>query len=287
MGRIAEMKELEKQKRKKKKKIFFIVMIVIGIIIAILLHPALGAVIALTPLVVNAMIDAGEDIAKGEEDLPKKLKEELIPKLIETVLPEAQYFPYEGIHEEEYKLAEFSGDVVDYKSSDRTMIMLQADKNLAFESEVSEIEFKHEIKDKESFVYIVANTKLPKDIRSKIKIGREGAYKQGNIFKVNMSLKEFEESFDVMSPNKSLAQRVITEELMQEILNVYNTYGYILEINIIRDKLYIRVDSEKIIKNTKDGPIIDCIIMEKRYNMIKTLTSLIKDIYLVVYKTEI
>lgn len=273
MGRIADMQKAAEEKKKKKKLIVIAIFVVIGIIIGIIVHFALGAIIALTPLVVHAMLDVGEDIGKEQVDLVKKIKEELAPKVIQMNLPNSEYLPYEGISEEVYKQAEYIENIGEYYSHDKINWNVE-NKNIEF----AEINFNMNGDKKQKFIGMLGVVTLPRDIRTKIKINREGTYEKYYFFKANIENEEFESKFDVMSPNKNLAVKLLTEELANKILSLYNTYGYKLDINIIRNKLYVRIETGSIIINTNDGEEIDRNRLEKRYAMLKSTTELMDTI---------
>lgn len=286
MGRIAEEEQLKKEKKKKRKNRVLIALFVIGILIAVFI-PILGIIIALIPLILNAIIDARDDILKGEEDLDKKIKEELAPKIIETVLPNAKYLPYEGIEKEIYNMSEFDNMIYKYDSTDKLEIDANINKNIACKLEIAEVKMNKEEKDKTPYLCIFGYSDLSKDIRSKIKISKEGTYEQGSIFKVNTDYKEFEEIFDTMSPNQILAKKIITENIQKQFVSIYNNFNKLPEIHIIKDKVYVKVETEAIIKNTEDGKKIDRMILEKHYNLLRPLVELMISICNIVNKTEI
>lgn len=278
MGRIAEMQQFAEEKKKKRKVIILIIFVIIGIILGIFIHPTIGAIVGLTPLVVNAMLDVGKDVSIKDVDLSKKIKEELTPKVVKQYLPDAEYLPYIGIKEEIYKQAEYIENINNYESDNKITYNLKTDDGKACNLEFAEVSFDINSDKKQRFVGILGIMPLNKDIRSKIKINRVGSYDKDYCFKVNVTNEEFENVFDVMSPNKKLASQLLTEEFLNKIMEFYNTYRYKVDINIIRNNLYIRVQSGSIIVDSKEGQEIDRNVMEKRYVMIQSLIQLMKNI---------
>lgn len=269
------------------KTLVLLVFIVIGIVLAITVNVVIGLIFGFFPWVINALLEVGKDISYVEEDLDGKVKQELAPKIIKIALPESEYLPYENISEEEYKQAEYVDEYNKYTSDEKIIIKERVDENINYPIEFTSIQLIKNSKDIKDFAGMFGYMVLPKDIRSKLKVNKEGTYEKDCVFKADIDNNEFEKMFDVMALNKKITNKILTDEIIEKTINIYNRYGYNMDINIIRNKLYVRIESGSIIKETKDGRVIDRIVMEKRYNMIRELKDLMIEIAKTVEKLEI
>ena len=276
-------KELEKKKR-------VIKVLYVFIIIGVLICPfniifGLAIVIPLGMIVIaNSM---AKDIKHESQDFNGKILNEMAPKILKEILPDAERFTTEGIAKEEYIISEFVESCDKYLSQDKIITPLVLDGNKVNEIELYDVS--HEVTDgaEDAFYGIYARVSLPKDIRTKIKVSSEGKYADGNIFKYEMDNKAFEGVFDVMAMNKKTVVEVLTNDIMNFMLETYNKYGYRIEVNILRNTMHARVIGKPEIIQVSYGSEIDRIAVDNHYNIMKELNELMHRLYANIVKLEI
>ncbi|MBR6613776.1 MAG: DUF3137 domain-containing protein [Clostridia bacterium] len=276
----------KEQERKEKIKKFLYFLIGVGIIISFF-NIVVGMVIAIPLIIVLASISAAKDIKHEAQDFAGIIINELSPKIVKVVLPEAERFPEEGIEKEEYLLSEFVDSCDEFKSRDKMIVPLTINGEKVNEIELYDVT--HEITEgaKDPFYGIFGRTTLTKDIRSKIKVSTEGKYAFGNVFKHEMDNKYFENVFDVMAMNKNLVGQILTDEVMNFMVEIYKKYNYIVEVSILKNKLNVRVIGKSKIVQTFNGSDIDRIVVDNHYNIMKELVELVHMLYANVDKLEI
>lgn len=97
---------------------------------------------------------------------------------------------------------------------------------------------------KSKFLYegIFAVTQLKNSVNGEVRI-KKNNYFSNRINKVEMDSKEFEKYFDVYSNSNILAMEVLTHDIMEELVQFYNTYKIKFEIVIKNYNIYIRFDT--------------------------------------------
>ncbi|MBR6689606.1 MAG: DUF3137 domain-containing protein [Clostridia bacterium] len=280
--------EMARQEVEKKKRILKLLYAFIGIGVIICFFNILIGLLIVIPLVILIVAaQTAKDIKHESQDFYGKILNEMAPKILKEVLPDAERFPEEGITKEEYILSEFVESCDKYASRDKIITPLILDGNKVNEIELYDLS--HEITDgaDDKFYGIYAKISLPKDIRTKIKISSEGKYADGNIFKYEMDNKTFENVFDVMAMNKKTVVDILTDDIMNFMLEIYNKYNYRVEVNILRNMMHVRVIGKPEIIQASYGSEIDRIAVDNHYNIMKEVNELIHRFYANISKLEI
>lgn len=133
------------------------------------------------------------------------------------------------------------------------------------------------------FYGIFATLKLDKNINNSIKIIPDKALISTKR-KLNLDSSEFEECFDVHADDRILAARILTSDVMEKLVDIYKKYNIGFDINLIDDRLYLRVFSEDSFEPTlykeyeKEKLYYDynCVklILELAQEMIKVIDSM-------------
>lgn len=89
---------------------------------------------------------------------------------------------------------------------------------------------------------IFSVSQLNNIINGEVRI-KKNNYFPNNINKVEMDSNEFEKYFDVYSKSNILAMEILTHDLMEELVQFYNTYKINFELVIKNDRIYIRFDT--------------------------------------------
>lgn len=280
-----EMARKEQEKKKRIVKVLYIFIALGALVCFFNLIIGMAIVIPLVILVVAGQ--TAKDIKHETQDFNGKILNEIAPKILKEVLPEAERFPEEGIAKEEYILSEFVESCEQYNSQDKIITPMNLNGNKVEDIEIYDLS--HEITDgaNDSFYGIYARVRLPKDIRTKIKISSEGKYADGNIFKYEMDNKAFENVFDVMAMNKKTVVDVLTDDIMNYMLDVYNRYNYRVEVNILRNMMHVRVIGKPEIIQVSYGSEIDRIAVDNHYNIMKEVNELMHKLYTNIASLEI
>lgn len=104
---------------------------------------------------------------------------------------------------------------------------------------------------------IFSVTKLNNYVTGEIRIKKNQYILKNKHNKVEMDNNEFEKYFDVYSNSNILAMQILTHDIMEELLQFYNTYKINCEIVIKDNNIYIRFDTgvmfePNILKKTED-----------------------------------
>lgn len=70
---------------------------------------------------------------------------------------------------------------------------------------------------------------------------------------VKMDNAEFEKYFDVKCEDKVLLMRILTANIMKKLMKLYKKHEMSFEINIIKDKIYIRFNLSAFIYITEES----------------------------------
>ncbi len=104
-------------------------------------------------------------------------------------------------------------------------------------------------KDNILFWGIFATLNLGKNINSSIKILPDKAI-MSTKRKLNLDSSKFEECFDVHTDDRILATRILTADVMEKLVDIYKKYKIGFDINIIDNRLYLRLFSEETFEPT-------------------------------------
>ena len=90
---------------------------------------------------------------------------------------------------------------------------------------------------------IFSVTKLKNYVTDEIRIKKNKYILKNNYNRVEMDSSEFEKYFDVYSNSNILAMEILTHDVMEELVQFYNTYKINCEIVIKNNNIYIRFDT--------------------------------------------
>ena len=111
------------------------------------------------------------------------------------------------------------------------------------------------------------NIAIPNEVRIK-----KNSIKN-NSNKVEMDSKEFEKYFDVYSDSHILAMEIFTHDIMQEIIDFYNSYKINFEILLKGNKMYIKFDTGKMFEPNILRKSSDIKTLWVFYNVIEFITN--------------
>lgn len=199
--------------------------------------PALGVIgIAL------AITYATYGWAKYNKEYQNKYKKSVIKNFIQTMNSSLKYENIENAKlYQYYQDAQFQNIYYNnFKSNDYISGYIDT----AF-IEISDVLLKKKTSEKEGdtvytcvFSYSKINKSIPKEIR--IRNDRKSKPIQEN--RVELDSDEFEKYFDVFCDSQILAMEVLTHDIMEDMIQMYNNCGVNFEVVIKENKIYIRYE---------------------------------------------
>ncbi|MFR2534812.1 MAG: DUF3137 domain-containing protein [Clostridia bacterium] len=133
------------------------------------------------------------------------------------------------------------------------------------------------------FAYCQFNGSIPKEVR--IKKNRINIVKDRN--QVELDDREFEKYFDVFSDSKIISLQILTHDVMQELVNFYESYKIHFEILIRNNGIYIRYETGAVFKPHILRKATDIKTLWIYYNIMKFGISLTAKLEKILNETEI
>lgn len=290
-------KELHNRSLKKSKEILISlgILIVLGVIWAPMFLIGLPIFIIYVNISSKKYIEEEKNVDK---EIAKIYKEKIIAPVLKYNYDNIQYFPEEGIPFEDYLKAEYIdrniNKVNEYSSNDHMLLPLIIDGQEKDNIDIYDVRVNRIYSDNDGkhteriFEGLTVRINLPKNINTKIKL--EFKY---NLFgneafdskDVRLDMTEFEKYFDVHCEDKILAMRIFTSEIMEKLLIIFKSKDHLFDINIIGDKLYIRVygnmifETRLILNKTNYQKLEqDILALEEVEELVKLMYNIIEDI---------
>lgn len=104
--------------------------------------------------------------------------------------------------------------------------------------------------------------------------------------KVELDSLEFEKRFDVYTNDKIQAMRILTADVMTEMLEYYNENKNVYEITIIGNMLYIRFKSGSMFEGNIFKSAVDFDALKKNYDIINSMFNISKKITDIINKKD-
>ncbi len=220
-------------------------------------------------------------------------KQKIIGPIIENAFEAAKYNPKAGLSREDYIKGGYKDDIDRYISDDLIIAPLKVGKELSTFVTFAEVHTKKRYKDSDGdtrystqFHGIAGGFLIPKDIGKRIYIRSNGSVSTWNENKVKMDVPEFEKLFDVESDDKILAMRILTADVMTEMIDLYKKCKFGFEVSIVKDNVYMRISTGPMFEPDIFKSSMEYKQIEKYYLVLKALTSIASHIYDTVDKIE-
>ena len=286
----AELEQLRLKSKEETKKIigyvlgFFALFIILGIT---------GTGVFLIPVIfifaIIAMIK-GTSVSKIKESPTYKyrtlFKEKIMVPLITNVFEGATYNPDAGWTPAQYKEAGYRDWIDRYSSEDLIIAPMKLKDGVETKMEFCEVHTERESRDSDGdtsyttiFYGLASKMKIDKNIGTEVYIKRNWSAGKS---KVKLDSPEFEKKFDVEAEDQIMAVRLLTADVMAEMVDMYEKYKYSFEIHVIRDTIYMRVYTGEVFEPNIFKDSMEYQTLEKYYNVIEAMMSLSKHIYKVI-----
>lgn len=303
-------KELNKEEklRKKERKVSIITIIIIVAIDAfILLKIKLFSIFILMLLsVVDLIIYIGSKIVfinvnimyfydaerfNNVEQFDKDYKDKIINKMLENFIEELDYIPSKGlpsnIYDEvndEYYNRYYSNDYFEGKINGRKIVM--ADLLVKKETKEKDEDGREKLVTTTIFNGLFGKIDLNKSINSNLTIteGYQFPFFDGQ--KLEMDSYEFEKAFNVYTDDRMIAMQLLTSDIQEDILDLYNRYNISFDISIINDKMYVSFSTGDMFEvfSTKSSPNE---VLEEHFYIMKFIYKLVDKIFIAIGSAQI
>lgn len=140
--------------------------------------------------------------------------------------------------------------------------------NIALENVNDKGEFKNMV-----YEGIFSVTELNSYLTDEIRVKKNRYILKNNYNKVEMDSKEFEKYFDVYSDSNILAMEILTHDIMEELVQFYNTYRIEFEIVIKNNNIYIRFNTGVMFEPNILKKSNDMNTLWIYYNVLKFITN--------------
>lgn len=230
----------------------------------------------------------------NEPGYTEVFKEKVVTPLIQNTIEGAVYSPYSGITHMEYRRAGYKDNEDRYKSEDLVSAQVVIDENTKVDMIFAEVltEVEHEDDDggktySTVFSGLAGQAEIPKSINNSVYIRTNGRVSRFNKNKVSMDMTDFERIFDVESEDKILAMRILTADIMSDMIDLYEKYGYKYEIHIINNKLYMRVRTGPMFEPNVFKSSMEYKTIEKYYLVLTAFMKIAEKILSTIDKLDI
>lgn len=291
------MQELETLRANEKKKATKIVLLIIACyFIAAILSTTIffGAFIIL--VIAGAVIALVKYINSPKKEGPtyeSVFKEKIITPLIENVFEDAKYDSYSGITKLDYNQAGYNDYYDIYNSEDLIQASLNVGGKKVTTIKFAEVHTQKVSKDSDGdrhyvtvFRGLAGSYNLSKNLDKKIYIRHNWRVSNWNKNKVKMDMPEFEKIFDVESDDAILTMRILTADVMAEMIDLYKKYKYMFEINILEDKVYMRLRTGAVFEPSVFKSAMEYKQIEKYYLVLRAMMNIASHVYDTVDKLD-
>ena len=288
--------ELEAMRKKSKNTTVWIILITAGTFILASINPIFFVLIFVALIVgtISSVNNKKVPTEMKEKSYPEVFKEKIATPLIEHAFEGAKYMPKQGISPMEYRKAGYKENYDRYHSEDLVIAPLSVNDEVVTSISFAEVHTERESKDSDGdttyvtvFNGLAGSFLIPKDTGKKIYIRTNGRVSNWNKNKVKMDMSEFEKIFDIESDDPILTMRILTSDVMAEMIDLYQKYKYRFEISILNDTVYMRLSTGPMFEPSIFKSSMEYKQLEKYYLVLKALTNIASHMYDTVSKLEI
>ena len=282
--------------RKKNKKINLItilILLIIDILVLFILKISTNSIFSIIMAdvfiyIIIYVIFEGRDISQFNNDY----KENVISKMLENFITNLDYVPSKRMPSYIYDEAKYGGYYNKYSSDDYLEGSINGQKIIMADLLVQE-ETTHTDSDgietsdtKTIFNGLFGKIELNKSINSNLKITRNHGISLFNKNKIEMDSYDFEKTFNVYSDNNIIAMQLLTADIQEDILDLYNKYKINFDIIVMNNKMYVLFNTGNMFEvfSNKKNPNE---MLEKYFEIMKFIYKLVDKILKTIETTQI
>jgi len=288
--------ELEQLRAKEKKATAGIVIAIIAMFLLSMISPlfVIIGIVGIIICVINSTKKGNSNVEGRSKTYREVFKEKIVGPIIENSFGSAKYDAKAGISSYDYRKAGYKEHYDRYHSEDLIIAPLVLEGGVSTFMTIAEVHTEDEHTDKDGhksyttvFQGLTSSFLLPKDLGKNIYIRSNGRVSGWNKNKVKLDMPKFEKIFDVESDDAILTMRILTADVMAEMIDLYEKYKYRFEINILNDTIYMRLRTGPMFEPSIFKESMEYKQIEKYYLVLKALTSIASHIYDTVTRIEI
>lgn len=281
---------------KRKKRVSSIVNIIVIILDILILYKlkTLSLYVIVPIFIMDIFIVIMSQILVGNGDVIKfnnDYKEDIINKLLANFVDELDYIPLKSMPSEIYDEADYEGYYNEYSSDDYFegkicgQKIIMADLLVEEETTEKDMDGNEEKKSRTVFNGLFGKINLNKSINCNLKITRDYGF-SSNEQKVEIDSNEFEKIFNVYSNNNIITMQLLTADIQEAILELYNKYKIDFYIFIKNDKMYILFNTESMFEvfSIQHTPTE---VLEKYFEIMKFVYKLVEKMLTTIEDTPV
>lgn len=291
------IQELESLREKNKKQyiMFIIIFAIAAIGFVVMPFISIVTIFGLVAYIIVSSLKLKNNNKDSDIYNYKKIfKEKIITPLIANVFDNGIYEPEKGWSRYEYQRAGYRDYIDRYSSEDMVTATVKGNDGEETLVKFAEVHTERRSEDSEGnttyhteFYGIAGEMQLKKNISSRMYIRRNGFLGNFNKNKVKMDMSEFEKYFDVEASDKILAVRILTADVMTEIIELYKKFKYSFEIHIINNTIYIRMSTGEVFEPSIFKNSMEYKTIEKYYLVLNAIMNISKHIYDIINEIEL
>ena len=288
---ISKWEELSKRKR----KVSIIVVIILLIIDALILYKirTFSLFVIMPIFIIDIFIYIISQIATNGEDIEQfnnDYKEKFVNKMLENFIEELDYIPLKSLSRNVFDEAKYGGRYNKYYSDDyfegkiNNKKIVMADLNVQEEIKKKDKDGNETTETTTIFNGLFGKINLSKSINTTIYVTREYGFFDEQ--KLEMDSYEFEKAFSVYAENKITAMQLLTSDVQEDILELYNKYKIDFNIIIRNDKMYVLFETGSMFEifSTRNNPNE---VLEEYFEIMKFIYKLVDKILKTIDSTQI
>ena len=288
---ISKWEELSKRKR----KVSIIVVIILLIIDALILYKirTFSLFVIMPIFIIDIFIYIISQIATNGEDIEQfnnDYKEKFVNKMLENFIEELDYIPLKGLSRNVFDEAKYGGRYNKYYSDDyfegkiNNQKIVMADLNVQEEIKKKDKDGNETTETTTIFNGLFGKINLSKSINTTIYVTREYGFFDEQ--KLEMDSYEFEKAFSVYAENKITAMQLLTSDVQEDILELYNKYKIDFNIIIRNNKMYVLFETGSMFEifSTRNNPNE---VLEEYFEIMKFIYKLVDKILKTIDSTQI
>ncbi len=288
---ISKWEELSKRKR----KVSIIVVIILLIIDALILYKirTFSLFVIMPIFIIDIFIYIISQIATNGEDIEQfnnDYKEKFVNKMLENFIEELDYIPLKSLSRNVFDEAKYGGSYNKYYSDDyfegkiNNQKIVMADLNVQEEIKKKDKDGNETTETTTIFNGLFGKINLSKSINTTIYVTREYGFFDEQ--KLEMDSYEFEKAFSIYAENKITAMQLLTSDVQEDILELYNKYKIDFNIIIRNDKMYVLFETGSMFEifSTRNNPNE---VLEEYFEIMKFIYKLVDKILKTIDSTQI
>ena len=229
---------------------------------------------------------------KKTTKLNNEYKEKMVNKMLSNFIDELDYIPKKGLPSEIYNEANYDRNYNRYYSDDylegkiKNQKIVMADLNVAREEVKRDKDGNLKTETITIFQGLFTKINLNKSINSNLKITRNHYLMNSTEKKLELESSEFEKKFEVYTDNPIIGMQMLTADIQEDILEIYNKYKSDFHILIYRNEMYILFETGRMFElfSTKYTPSE---ILKKYFEIMKFIYKIVEKILNTIEDTEI